>query len=66
MLTEKSLNVVTSWMRELQSKAKKAGSDMELIKSILSEFKEAQELRNLIVRELQVDKIGGDDESKQK
>jgi DNA primase len=45
------MDIVNQHMKEVQRQLKDAGSDMELVRELMEEYKQTQELRNALARQ---------------
>ena len=52
------MDIVENRLKELKAEMRKVGSDMERIKALMEEFKDTQELRNALARQLGNDLVG--------
>ena len=52
------MDVVETRLKELKAQMKQVGNDMDRIKALMEEFKETQELRNALARQLGNDIVG--------
>ena len=52
------MDIVETRLKELKAQMKQVGNDMDRIKALMEEFKETQELRNALARQLGNDIVG--------
>ena len=57
LILDYRIDIVNSHLKDVQRRLKEAGADMALVKPLMQEYKEAQELRNALARKLGSDVI---------
>jgi DNA primase len=51
LILEFRMDIVNQHVKEVQRQLKDAGSDMELVRELMEEYKQTQELRNALARQ---------------